>query len=445
MSRAGRFLAFMLIAALLSACMPQGPFRVSPDLPPLANGQLAPNPLFDASKSRQCESISNNESCINFVEFDEFGNAFSRQQLNAGVSAASDTANKKGDVVVYIHGWHHSSRPGDEDVDNFQKLINRANLTGKGRKTVGMYLSWRGDSIDTDTPLVGFSSYVLTFWDRKSTAQNIGAGGGVSELLRKLSNIREENPESRLVIIGHSFGGAILYSSIYQTLGDQIRRDAKGGGGAKMLSVADLVVLVNPAFEAMRLKPLFDMARSYDYSAETRPSLVIVTTTADWATKTTFPLGRTFGTLFQYHPNHDYWNLDTTAVGQYEPFITHQLIVKECEPQDQQPSLLKALNPNRTYCIPARKGVDGLVDVPSMLWTRCEEPGDCEKVIGDKYLKRGAVEQGYMPYRFPIANIRTDVSVMKGHTDIWNDRMSNFLYELLSAVRDRPIVVPMIE
>lgn len=444
MGNVGRSLALALITALSSACMPHGPFRVAADLPPEINGRLAPSPPFDANKSRQCQTINAKESCINFVEFDEFGNVFSRQQLNTGVAVAKDVATNGGDVVVYIHGWHHSSRLGDEDVDKFQLLIGRANLNSE-RKTTGVYVSWRGDSIDKNTPFVGWTSYLLTFWDRKSTAHNVGTGGGVSELLRKLSNIREQNPGSRLVIIGHSFGGAILYSSVSQILAEQIRRDAKGGPGAQATSVADLVVLVNPAFEAMRLKPLFDMARSYDYEPRVRPSLVIITSKADKATRYLFPMGRGLTTLFKHYPSDPYRKLDTTSVGHYESFITHQLVVKECEGPIDQPIPLVALNqpPNKNYCIPAKENIYGIGDVPSMMWTRCERSNDCNKVIGEKYLERGPVEQGYMPYRFPISNIRTDLSIMTGHNDIWNEKMSNFLYELLFAVEWAPDPLPV--
>jgi hypothetical protein len=373
------------------------------------------------------------------VEFDEFGNPFNRMQLDQAVGEASVVAKGGGDVVVYIHGWHHSAKPGDGDVVKFKEFIDRANSSGGSKVTVGLYLSWRGDSIEADTPLIGWTSYLFTFWDRKSTAHNIGAGGGVSETLRRLSSVRVGSPDSRLMVIGHSFGGAILYSSVSQSLGDQIRRDAVGNIGAPTTSVADLVVLVNPAFEAMRLKPLFDMARSYEYDYSTTPSLVIVTSSADVATNYAFPIGRRIGGFFQNYPTSYQRQLSATAVGQYYPMITHQLRVKKCMAERRQPIPLVALNvaPYKNYCIPESGGA------PSLMWTRCESPGDCEGVIGQSYLKRGLVRDGYMPYRFPIANIRTDSSIMSGHNDIWNGRMSNFLYALLLSVRNSPEALPM--
>ena len=441
MGRVGRLVTLILMAILSSACMPQGPFRVKPDLPPGPDGRINSDITFDGKKAKQCtKSDKNKENCIYFVEFDEFGNSFSRNQLNAGVRAAREVAQSGGDVIVYIHGWHHSARAGDGDIDNFQDLVTRVgDAPGAPRKTVGIYVAWRGDSIDKDTPLVGWSSYALTFWDRKATAHNVGSGGGVSELLRKLSNIREINSDSRLMVIGHSFGGAILYSSISQTLGDQILRDAKGAEGSEATSVADLAILVNPAFEAMRIKPLYDLARSYDYDTSVRPSLVIVTTTADWPTRNAFPLGRKIGTLLQSYPDENYRVLDTTAVGHYEPYITHQLAAAICTPSWDYPPPLKAINkPPKTLCIPgkAERGAS------SLLLSRCENAHDCERVIGEKYLARGSVDEGFMPYRFPISNIRTDSTVMTGHDDIWNETMSNFLYQLMLVIVERPIAVP---
>ncbi|MCF5686795.1 hypothetical protein [Pseudomonas sp. PA-1-3F] len=441
MSTVQRLAMLVLMATLSTACMPQGPYRVTPDPAPGPDGRITPHKTLDAQKTMQCaDSDEKNQNCIYFVEFDEFGNSFSRRQLDSGVNTARDVARSGGNIIVYIHGWHHSSRVDDSDIDNFQNLVTRfGNTKNTPNKTMGIYVAWRGDSIDKQTPLVGWSSYLLTFWDRKATAHNVGNGGGVSELLRKLSNIREMNPDSRLIVIGHSFGGAILYSSISQTLGDQIRRDAYGSESSKATSVADLTLLVNPAFEAMRMKPLFDLARSYEYYSPLRPSLVVVTTTADWATKDAFSWGRNLGTLFQAYPDKYYRALNTTAIGHYEPYITHQLVAATCTSSTLDPLPLEAINKSpKDLCIPGT-GADG---VSALLVTRCEKAYDCERVIGDKYLARGPIDEGFIPYRFPISNIRTDASVMTGHDDIWNDTMSNFIYQLMLVIVERPMAMP---
>lgn len=129
------------------------------------------------------------------------------------------------------------------------------------RPAAGIYVGWRGESIKSRTVLGFLPSYGLIFWGRKDTAHDIGNAGAVAELIRTLSDIRSHNPDSRLLIIGHSFGGAMLYSAMSDAIAEQIRRDCQRR--ANYTPVADLVVLVNPAFEAMRLRPLYSFARGF--------------------------------------------------------------------------------------------------------------------------------------------------------------------------------------
>ena len=438
----------LLGAALLVGCTQLDPYRVEADHPPGPDGRLPEQPPFSLDRSRECGSAGND--CVQFVEYDEFGNAFSREQLQAGVSAAEVVAENGGAVIVYVHGWHHSASPGDGDIKHFHSIVSQASEhSGKG--AVGIYVGWRGDSIDAENALFGWSSYVLTFWDRKSTAHTIGHGGGVSELIRKLSDIRAKNKESSLMVIGHSFGGAILYSAVSQIFAEQIRLDSvsdeKSFVKKDFRSIADLVVLVNPAFEAMRMAPLYALARSYEYPPDLPPRLVVVTTTADWATRYAFPGGRHLGTLFQRYPEGPSRALNTTAIGHYVPYVTHQLTAGKCDDQQESSnfladeggdSLLEALNKPASSCFPGHN------DAASVVLTRCDVRGDCRDVVDEHYLTRGPAVEGYIPKRFPIANVRTDATVIGDHNDIWNPTMSNFLFGLLVAAMQDPGAIPMV-
>lgn len=434
-----RYLSILLAVIVLSACMPLKPYRVDPDPPPGPDGRLGPSPTFEVEKNKECfKNADETESCIHFVEFDEFGNSFSRKQMNEAVYAASETIQGRKLVVVYVHGWHHSARPNDSDINEFKDLIAKT-----GQWTTGIYVGWRGDSIDNDITGLGWVSNLLTFWDRKSTAHSVGAGGGVSELIRKLSSARMAYPGSRLMVIGHSFGGAIVYSAISQTLVDQIRVDSSTSPGQSITTVADLVVLMNPAFEAMRLKPLYDLGRSYNHNAYNPPRLVILTTLADWPTSNAFPLGRKLGTLFQAYPSSNYRSMNTTAIGHYEPFITHQLIPVACTQPEESP-LISFNRPAKEYCFEGRPASGNEKAALSLMLTRCESKNDCKEVIGEQFLARGDVADGYIPYRFPISNIRTTSEVMSGHNDIWNPTASNFLYKLMDVFIEHPEAAPTI-
>lgn len=439
------------------SCVRQSPYFATQDLPPDSNGVISTMSVKSGQSSAVCSrDKSIPASCVHIVEYDEFGNPFSREQVGEVVSAAKEIAESDGggNVILFVHGWHGSADfegeedekthkfkvvniEGNENLKSFLEIIDQANREGGKKKTIGIYVAWRGDSIRSEFP-TAWASYLFTFWDRKSTAHNIGAGGGVSDLIRRLSRIRQSSNKVRLVLVGHSFGGAILYSATSQSLGDQIQNYAYDEDGSDKSRIADLEVLINPAFEAMRLKPLFDMARSYEYPKGTRPSLVIVTTNADVATRYAFPMGRYLGTLFQYYPSLYYKELNLTAIGHYQPMITHQLIAGSCTESDYYSSFSDENDQGstRNFCFSLLKSKFG--NSSSMIWTRCDGPAACDEVNGNSYLSRGSVTEGKIPYRFPIINIITDKSVMPSHSCIWTPEMKNFLYKLLFALDAKP-------
>lgn len=452
--------ALLLFAAGLLGCVSSQPHQTTLAPRPGADGRL-PGPPPTAS---QC---SGQLACVAFVEYDDFGNPFHRGQLQGAVDAATEFAKAGGSVLVYVHGWHNDAANGTRDVEHFRQLVARAseldakvrpNRQGAGR-VLGIYVGWRGDSIASSGVTAPFS-YLFTFWDRKAAAHQIGGSGGVYELFSRLSTIRRSHDKSRLLIHGHSFGGAMVYSTFSHSLVDQIIHDGKAG--PQSAPVADLMLIINPAFEAMRLRPQFDLARSQEYSPSLPPRLVVVTTEADWATGTTFPIGRTLGTLFAAYADDQSSKENTTAVGHHLPMITHQLakaVGNECAAPpatltlDSTDNVFSAATPiaalgaindaaRKDLCIHPILYEN---EMPLFL-RRCDKAGDCSTVAGQHFIARGKVAEGYVPYRMPIMNIRTTSDVSGGHSDIRTKSLENFVVQLLvlaMAGPDGPGIIPM--
>lgn len=158
---------------------------------------------------------------LGFVEFDDQGQMRERDQMQSVLNTFYDIAAKENVLLVtFVHGWHHNAAPDDENVKSFQELLGRLSRVesqnSQPRKVLGLYIGWRGESIEI--PYVN----ELTFWERKNTAENVGLVG-VTEVLLKLeeivnvkAGIETSVPKplnSRMVIIGHSFGGALFYGA----------------------------------------------------------------------------------------------------------------------------------------------------------------------------------------------------------------------------------------
>lgn len=425
-----------ILFGLLAGCVPLQPYHTARAASMAAGpAPVVHTPCYQPIRDGQ------RVACVRFVEYDDFGNLFNRAQLDETVAAARAVSSAGGIVIVYVHGWEHNASAGDSDLSAFYQAVQNAQKLdiqyGDKRIVLGIYVGWRGQSVS----LPGVSK--LTFWERKTTAQSVG-DGAVFELFRKLANHRESFPRSRLVLIGHSFGAAVTYASVSHSIIDQIIDDRYQYEGRTSTRNQpkrwDMVVLLNPAFEAMQLRPHFELARSQSYLQNQLPHLVIITSQADWATRVAFPAGRYLRSTLNKYADPESPDLYRTAVGHYIPFITHQLTTeKDCsrfldKPAPVAADKLGTVVEAKYFCFGDSRAM--LPDnankrlAQAVLLTRCEQAGDCAQVAGQHAMD--------VPPYMPILNIRTTQEVMTGHNDIWNPTMQGFLVQLLLYIVEGP-------
>lgn len=206
-------------------------------------------------------------------------------------------------VMVYVHGWQHGAASADRK--RFRKLLERlaggsGGLPGMlepGRRLIGIYLSWTGKTFQGPLKF-------LSFWDRQATLSRV-AQGAVQEVFERLRAWRYQCSETesaseygatavpgrRLVIIGHSFGGAIAFRALAQSLFGVI------ADGAALRPPADCILLINPALSASVYLPLHNASRR----AANRPvsrvpaypfRFLAVTAENDWEVGIMFPLSQ---------------------------------------------------------------------------------------------------------------------------------------------------------
>ncbi|WP_226687836.1 hypothetical protein [Stutzerimonas stutzeri] len=389
---------------------------------------------------------------LGIIEFDQFGNLLlpeKTQDLLHRIDKISTT--EEIITVVFVHGWKNSAAnvPGGDLQEFLQTLQNLAfyeeNLNPtRPRKVIGVYLGWRGASLTIPV----FEN--LTFWERKNTAQAVG-DGAVAEILIRLNSIRERNiaqkmlsapndPKTRLIIIGHSFGGAIVHTALSQVVTERLiaSEPCKAYSG-----LGDLTVLINPAFEAMQFSTIHKLAQSRNTNCTTEslkpetqipenqyPSYVVLTSKDDKATGFFFPIGRFFSTIFErYSANGEEQRItDLTAVGHYENYTTHTLEVVEEE-------LLKPASLCPGYIKPSKTKVtladEHYYPTPASQWRNGANPIIFSN--NDTSFTRPILKlYNRLPQaRNPVLNISSDNNVITGHSDIYSCYAIFFLGELI--------------
>ncbi len=284
---------------------------------------------------------------MNFVEIDEQGMPANRAQAEAALAVASNAETDGSYVIVFVHGWHHNASSGDANVRGFYDALALVSRWNPQRRIKGIYIGWRGDSL----PVPGLR--YVTFWDRKNTSDEVGRGGLLEFLLRLERGVKsaEHNGKNRLVMVGHSFGASVTFNALAHLYLERFLDGVHSSANtARFRGYGDLVVLINPAIEAMRYMP-FQSALEYyarpdaplrlDFSHETRPALLVLSSEGDVATRFFFPAARVVSTALEAHTtlsadkspdengNYSEWNMDRDTVGNFGGFQTHHMLLSD--------------------------------------------------------------------------------------------------------------------
>ena len=185
---------------------------------------------------------------------------------------------------------------------------------------------------------------------------------------------------------------------------------------------AIFVILMNPAFEALRFSSLFDMSQEdcRDYSKDQIPRLVMLTSKADTVTRYIFPY---VGRNFVYFESHEDLNrhictkdgkakitinegeADRTAIGHFKPYQTHTLTPLQDKHLRKSDFNYRSL---RTAWVGQSFGSQ--LDFEGVLLTHLGRTRPLN----------------------PYLNIYVDGSLIKNHGDIWGKEIIGFLRDLIT-------------
>lgn len=438
-----KLVTVLLAVFSVAACAPFQQYRtVYPDV--CVSPDPAPSPECETHALQQLPTGSGNGYLLGFIEFDDQGQLWDRKQMSEVVGKlAQEAGTKELLMVVFVHGWKHSAAPGDGNIQTFRHVLAQlsdsethiAKLTGAPPRAVaGVYLGWRGGSF----PVPMLEN--VTFWDRKNTAQKVGHGG-ITEVLSRLELIKQDKESTepgrshtRLVVVGHSFGGAVVNTALAQILESRfVQTTGPAGIQSDVAGFADLVVLINPAFEAMQFTPLSDMATERGtYFPAQLPVVLELTSEADYATRYAFPAGRWFSTWFEKTRERQRWNAVThqqetvdeseanvAAVGHFKPYRTHRLYPLS----EQERTQLKALSTSDSVRLFIQSSAD---------WAH-DKPGS-KIAFGDVMLERTSTSAGRNPYLLTYV----DKQLITDHNDIDDPRIIEFVKQLILISTQSP-------
>ncbi|WP_343654123.1 hypothetical protein [Paraburkholderia caribensis] len=361
-------LSALLVVLILGACVSHDAYRTHLiDAAAAHNTLRCPADVHGATVP-DCKNVTpeifDDKYELHFVEFDDQGWLHPASNPD-DTTEASDQSSRQVDalmarlkqllqagtnlkVIVFVHGWKHNASLDDANVKDFRRLLERAASDelpqSAPRKVIGIYVGWRGKPWKIPEPLLN-----LSFWSRKDTASRVSVGS-VREMFARIRSLQryfntqavnEDAPERmRTLMIGHSFGGLILYAATAGPLIEVLtaREDLAGlpplhsdrPGSKKRYEeterIADMIVLVNPAFEASRFQALYRVANENTHTCYEPPLLMSITSETDEATKVAFPAGRFINTLFERPTSSEE---QATAIkrtpGHMPPYITHML------------------------------------------------------------------------------------------------------------------------
>ncbi|MBI4755900.1 MAG: hypothetical protein HY778_10930 [Betaproteobacteria bacterium] len=344
--------ATVVLGALLAGCTPNAAFRTQTT--PCAES-------LPGAEAKDCARVSSVEQTgkytLGFMEFDDQGWMHDQGQAQMErIFKLLDAEAAKPDqnllLLVFVHGWKHNADHDDGNVAAFRATLEhmydldagkvQIQAREKGvrelpRKVIGIYASWRGLAMADLGPLEN-----LSFYTRKGAADRV-AKGSIRELFARLRRFQQAkfqhnptDPKVRMIVLGHSFGGLVVYTALSQFLMESaVALDEQDASKTPVRPFADMVVLINPAFEGSRYEPLHHIAKGRRYPPGQPPVFVVVTTANDYATRYAFPTGRWINTLLERERTGPQKEANRHTLGHIERLRTHTLT--PCDGQDLRP------------------------------------------------------------------------------------------------------------
>jgi hypothetical protein len=387
---------------------------------------------------------------VGYVEFDDQGwlygtNRFRTQmQMDAILNRFSEELKTNGLLIVtFVHGWKHNAGGGDSNVMMFHKVLNELGAMEKwlgakqhrpARRIAGVYVGWRGLSAKREP----FEE--LSFWDRKNTAEQVGHGA-VIELLSNLEGLRTQSNRqykseiaqnqrmsTKLIVVGHSFGGDIVYSAVAPILTERMVENYDADGNLQSpRTLGDLVILINPAFEAARFETVQRLATTKPFPPNTNCTLAVFTSTADWATGLAFPAGRRLSTLFETYEKHiDQAKANVTAVGHYQPYINYDL-------KTIDRSSNATTSASMTNEVSRSASADQVVSVRKQVQARAQRSTATSSGSTYTFSHCQLLARPYCVRNDPVFNVAVDPNIIPSHDTIDRPVFIRFLSEFLAV------------
>ncbi|HEY1252538.1 MAG TPA: hypothetical protein VGH97_15265 [Thermoanaerobaculia bacterium] len=446
------FLAVLLVAS----CTRNAPYRLT-KAGDVVEARVGTNDLQVSDRREPLETSGievHDAYRLHFLEFDDQGQLYAPKQFHSMVDALEKeaAAPEKARIVLvlYAHGWKNNASLCNNNVCCFRSFLSRLAADVRLAETrsngflgpthvIGIYVGWRGLS----ATLPPFKA--LSFWARKKAAGNVAQGElveALSFLDRYQKHLNRETPNRcRLVMMGHSLGGAVLYSAIANILKSRIT-DARvkgvlDGRVPTIEGFGDLVVLANPAFEASLYAPLHELIETFPAFAPTQsPLLIVLASETDTTTRVTFKVGRWLETIFQRTGPRSPRQMLVSTVGNYDPFVTHRASVP-AEAREQAGGSERGKVRNCECTLPMSESdvasLDRFVEVLRL------GPEESAKALTPTFCpghdRLGVVALDCVaphPPGLPLWVVRADNSVVSGHSGFFTRPVTDIVRNLVA-------------
>ncbi|MDI3560193.1 hypothetical protein [Bradyrhizobium sp. Arg816] len=329
--------------------------------------------------------------------------------FNSKVTIKPDAVSKPKLIVLYIHGWMHSSDDQDSNYREFRRLIASLACSDHTKQTVGIYITWNAST--------GYWPLdYLSFWSRQRIADRITQSAVVAKIVGTIGNTRDRSGKhDNFIAIGHSFGARMLFSAVNAPLViDVARAYPRSNSDTYQIArgPADATLLLNPAFEAARYTAINGLIRNEEVFSPLQPPLLItISTNNDWATETAFPAGQVLDLSFDKRAR--------TTLGNYDRYYTHSLL-----PSDERECPIS--NPSN---ITEKFFASGLCLKRETDWHQQTDAMQAEDPYG--WSSVNPERQMFNPFLV----VHTTKEVIDNHGGIWKGKVfSEWIFQVVKAI-----------